>query len=117
MLRFMCKAKIHRAKVTGSNLHYEGSISIANELLSASGILPNEIVQIININTGARFETYAIKGKKGSGVALNGGAARLGEVGDLLIILSYALISETELKQFKPRKVTLDINNRIVKAR
>ena len=116
MLRFMCRTKIHKARITKTDLHYEGSITIAKELLDASGMLPNEIVQVININTGTRFETYVIKGKMNSGIALNGGAARLGEIGDPLIILSYAFIDEKEMKKFKPRVIALDKNNRILKT-
>lgn len=117
MFRRICRAKIHRAKVTKTDLNYEGSITIAKELLSASGMLPNEIVQVININTGERFDTYIIEGKKGTGAALNGGAARKGEVGDLLIILSYAFADETEVKKIKPRIISLDKNNRIIKIK
>lgn len=117
MLRFMCRAKIHRAKVVKTDLHYQGSITIAKELLNASDILPNEVVQVININTGKRFETYVIEGKRKSGIALNGGAARMGEPGDLLIILAYAFVDEKEARRFKPRVVSLDKNNRIVKTR
>lgn len=117
MLRLVCRAKIHRAVVIKTDLNYEGSISIAKELLAASGILPYEIVQVVNVNTGARFETYAIEGKKGSGVALNGGAARLGEIGDPLIILSYASVNEVEIKKFKPKVIVVDKNNKIVEKK
>ena len=116
MKRWMCKAKIHNARVVETNVHYQGSIAIAKELLDASGILKYEIVQVININTGARFETYVIEGEKGSGAALKGGAARLGEPGDRLIVLSYALVDEKELSGFKPRMVSLDENNSIINA-
>jgi len=112
----MCKAKIHRVKVVEVNLHYEGSISIAKELLEASSIIPYEVVQVININTGARFETYAIEGKKGSGASLKGGTARLGAVGDLLIILAYVYIDDKEVNKFKPRIVIVNENNKIVKV-
>jgi len=112
----MCRAKIHRARVVGTDLNYQGSITIAEELLEASGIIPGEVVQVININSGTRFETYAIKGKKGCGVALNGGAARMGEVGDPLIILSHAIVDEKEAAALKMRVVSLDENNRILKT-
>lgn len=117
MLRFMCRAKIHKARISGTVLHYEGSISIAKEILAASGMLPGEMVQVINVNTGNRFETYVIEGRNNSGISLNGGAARLGEVGDPLIILSYVLVDEKEAKGFKPKVVSLDESNRIVKTR
>jgi len=113
----MCKAKIHGAQIVKTDLHYQGSVTIAKELLDASGILPNEVVQVINVNTGVRFETYTIEGKKDSGVALNGGAARMGEVGDTLIILSYAFIGEDEISSFSPRVVMLGDNNKIVKVK
>jgi len=112
----MCRAKIHKARLTKTDLQYEGSITIAKELLDASRIIPNEMVQVINVNTGLRFETYVIKGKKGSGIALNGGAARLGEVGDPLIILAYAFMDDKELKRFKPLVVQMNKNNKIVKV-
>jgi aspartate 1-decarboxylase len=113
----MCRAKIHRARLTKKDIHYEGSITVARELLEASGIRPNEVVQVININSGARFETYVIEGKQHSGIALNGGAARLGEVDDLLIILSCAYVDEKEIESFKPKVVTLDGNNNIIRTR
>ncbi|NLM51331.1 MAG: aspartate 1-decarboxylase [Firmicutes bacterium] len=115
MLREMCKAKIHRATVTDANLHYEGSITIDEELLVAADILPYEKVQIVNINNGARFETYVIKGKRGSGtICLNGAAARLVQPGDLIIIISYALVEEEKIEKFKPKIIYVDANNRII---
>jgi len=113
----MCRAKIHKARISDTVLHYEGSISVAKEILDASGILPAEMVQVIDVNTGSRFETYVIEGKKGSGISLNGGAARLGEVGDPLIILSYVLVDEKEARGFRPKVVSLDENNKIAKIR
>lgn len=110
----MCKSKIHRATLTGADLNYEGSISIDTNLLKASDILPFEKVQVVNINNGARLETYAIEGQAGTGeIQLNGAAARLGAVGDKVIIISYAEYEESELKgDFKPVLVFVDENNR-----
>lgn len=117
MLRTMFKAKIHRATVTDANLNYEGSITIDEDLLDASGILPYEKVDIYNITNGARFSTYTIVGKRGSGeICLNGAAARLVQKGDLIIIVSYGIYSEDELKNYKPVVVHVDKNNRIIKA-
>ena len=86
----MCKSKIHRAKITETNLHYEGSITIPKDLMEAAHIYPNERVQVVNINNGVRFDTYAMEGKAGAGeICLNGAAARCGEPGDLVILISY----------------------------
>lgn len=111
----MCRAKIHGGRVTKTDLQYEGSITIAKEIVEASGIIPGEMVQVINVNTGVRFDTYVIEGKRRSGMALNGGAARLGELGDPLIILSYAFVNEDEARNFETKKISLDKNNKIVK--
>ena len=109
----MLRSKIHRATVTGKSLHYEGSITIDSTLLSAADILPNEQVQVLNLNNGKRFETYAIAGRAGSGaVELNGPAARLGEVGDKVIIVTYALLDEAELPKHQSRVVQVDAQNR-----
>lgn len=106
------KSKIHRATITGADLNYEGSISIDKKLLEAANILPYELVQVVNINNGQRFETYAIEDAPGSGqIKLNGAAARLGHVGDLIIILSYATLSVDEAKKFKPSIVQVDSRN------
>ena len=106
MLRMMQKSKIHRAKVTEKNLNYEGSITIDEELMKKADLLENELVQVVNINNGERFETYVIKGERGSGtIGLNGAAARLAEPGDLVIIISYALFSEGEYRGSKVVKV------------
>ncbi|WP_439951280.1 aspartate 1-decarboxylase [Carboxydothermus islandicus] len=114
----MMKGKIHRATVTEANLNYVGSITIDEELLEASGILPNEKVQVVNINNGARLETYTIPGAKGSGIiSLNGAAARLCQVGDKVIIIAYALMEEKEAKQWQPKVVFVDENNKIVKIK
>ena len=116
MLRIMCKAKIHRAKVTKVELHYDGSIGIDKDLLDASGILPNEIVQVVNINNGARFETYVIKEPSGSGtIGLYGAAAHLAKVGDLVIILSNALMDDRNARKLKLNAVRVDQKNRIMK--
>lgn len=114
MDRIIFKSKIHRASVTEANLDYEGSITIDADLMKAADILPYEKVDVVNIDTGDRFTTYAIKGKSGSGViGLNGGAARLGHIGDLLIIITYAHLSEPEIKNHKIKVVLVDKNNAI----
>ncbi|MCL6635935.1 MAG: aspartate 1-decarboxylase [Peptococcaceae bacterium] len=108
------KSKIHRATVTGANLNYMGSITIDEALLEAADILPNEKVQIVNNNNGARFETYVIKGPRDSGViCLNGAAARLVQPGDTVIIISYAIMDRKEACTFKPTIVMVDGNNKI----
>lgn len=113
MLRQFMIGKIHRVRVTEANLDYEGSLAIDSALLAASGISPHELIQVVNLTTGARFETYAIPAPAGSGtVSLNGGAARLGVPGDLLIILAYALMSPEEAAGFTPRVVHVDQFNR-----
>ena len=114
MRRTFLKSKIHRATVTDANLNYEGSLSIDPELLETADILPQEKVDVVNINTGARFTTYAIKGKPGSReISLNGGAARLGEVGDLIIIITYAELEENEIAGYKSRVVLLNPDNTV----
>ncbi|UOF89691.1 aspartate 1-decarboxylase [Fodinisporobacter ferrooxydans] len=114
MLRTMMKAKIHRARVTEANLNYVGSITIDEEILEAVDILPNEKVQIVNNNNGARLETYVIKGPRGSGViCLNGAAARLVQEGDIVIIISYALVDDKELPNFKPMIALMNEDNTI----
>ena len=115
MRRIMCKSKIHRARVTQAELYYEGSLTVDSDLLDAADILPYERVQVCNINNGERFETYIIPGKRRSGtVCLNGAAARLGSVGDEIIIISYGTYNEEELKNFKPNVILLDKDNKIV---
>ena len=112
----MCKSKIHRAHITQAELYYEGSLTLDTALMDAAGMLPYERVQIVNVNNGERFETYLIPGKRNSGVVcLNGAAARLGAVGDQVIIISYAVYDEKELKKFKPVKVFVDKKNKIKK--
>lgn len=111
----MMKSKIHRAKVTEANLEYIGSITIDEDLMDAVGIMPNEKVQIVNNNNGARFETYTIPGPRGSGViCLNGAAARLVQVGDTIIIISYALMTPEEAKTFSPKIAFIGEGNKIV---
>lgn len=118
MLRTFCKAKIHCATVTEANLNYVGSITIDRHLLEAADILPYEKVQVINVNTGDRFETYALEGPTGSGViCLNGGTARMAQPGDLVIIIAYAMLAIDELASFRPRVVFLDGGNRIIEVR
>lgn len=112
MLIQFCKAKIAHATVTEAELYYEGSITIDEEILHQVGVIPGEKVDIVNINNGNRLETYVIAGKKGSGhICLNGPAARMGYVGDKIIILSYALITPEEAKTIKTQVVYLDEAN------
>ncbi len=113
MHRILLKSKIHRARLTGTHLDYEGSIAIDAELLERADILPHEQVQIYNLSNGIRFTTYAIKARRGSGaVQLNGAAARLGQPGDLVIIAAYASVPDAEARAFKPRVVLVDEKNR-----
>jgi aspartate 1-decarboxylase len=108
----LMKSKIHRATVTEANLNYVGSVTIDEEVLESVGLLPNEKVQVVNINNGERIETYAIKGEKGSGViCLNGAAARLFQPGDLVIIIGYADMEEEEAKVHKPKVAIMGENN------
>jgi aspartate 1-decarboxylase len=114
MLRVMMKSKIHRATITQADLHYEGSITIAAELLRTADILPYELVHVYNISNGERFETYAIEGEENSGViCLNGAAARKGAVGDLIIITTYATYEEAEIEAHRPKVVLVDRHNRL----
>lgn len=113
MFRTMMKSKLHRATVTEANLNYVGSITIDEDLMDAANIWENEKVQIVNNNNGARFETYVITGKRGSGViCLNGAAARQVQPGDQVIIISYAMMTDEEAKEHKPLVTILDANNR-----
>ncbi|MBA4543179.1 MULTISPECIES: aspartate 1-decarboxylase [Thermoactinomyces] len=115
MLRTLMKAKIHRATVTEANLNYVGSITIDEEILERVDILPNEKVQVVNNNNGERLETYVIPGERGSGViCLNGAAARLVQPGDVVIIMSYAMMDEQTARTHKPKIALLDEQNRIV---
>ena len=114
MRRRLCKSKIHRATVTDANLAYEGSITLDPVLMEAADLLPYEQVHVLDVDNGARFETYAITGSRGSGeVVLNGAAARLVQPGDTVIILSYADYEEAELEAFEPKMVFVDRQNRI----
>jgi aspartate 1-decarboxylase len=114
MFRMMVNSKLHRATVTEANLDYVGSITIDSEILDAAGMLPNEKVHVVNNNNGARFETYIIAGEPGSGViCVNGAAARLVQKGDIVIILSYAYVSNEEAKQHTPTVLLMDKGNKI----
>lgn len=116
MIIEVMKSKIHRVRVTQAELNYVGSITIDEDLIDAANIIANEKVQIVNNNNGARFETYVIKGERGSGiVCLNGAAARLAQVGDVIIIISYAYMSVEEGKSYAPLLVFPDSNNRLIK--
>lgn len=118
MLYTMMKSKIHRATVTEANLNYMGSITIDKSLLEAARILPGEKVQVVNNNNGERLETYVISGEANSGViCLNGAAARLVQPGDLVIIISYALVTDEEAKRLEPSIVMVDGGNRIIECR
>ncbi|WP_058307605.1 aspartate 1-decarboxylase [Gracilibacillus massiliensis] len=114
MLRTMMKSKIHRARVTEANLNYIGSITIDQDIIEQVGILPHEQVQIVNNNNGARLETYVIAGKRGSRVfCLNGAAARLVQPGDVIIVVSYGILSDEELETFKPKVAVMDEDNNV----
>ena len=111
------KSKIHRARVTQAELHYVGSITLDEDLMEASNLIENELVQVLNIANGERFETYVIKGERGTGtVCLNGPAARKVQVGDIVIIVSYAVMDFEEAKTFKPSLVFPDADNRLIKS-
>ncbi|MEW5926486.1 MAG: aspartate 1-decarboxylase [Gemmatimonadota bacterium] len=115
MQRTMCKSKIHRATVTGADLNYVGSITIDPDLMEAGDLLEFEQVQVVDINNGARFETYVITGERGKGeICLNGAAARLVHPGDRVIIISYGQYDEAELATYRPTFVFVDEENRIV---
>jgi aspartate 1-decarboxylase len=117
MLFTMLKAKLHRATVTGADMRYEGSIAIDRDLLDASGILAHEQVDVLNINTGARFTTYVIEAPRGSrDIAVNGAAARLVQKGDRIIIIAYCQILAEEARNYRPSVVILDDDNRIERA-
>ncbi len=115
MQRVMLKSKIHRATLTGSDLNYVGSITVDSELLEAADILEHEQVHVVDVDNGARFETYAIAGQRGSGeLTVNGAAARLVHPGDTIIVFSYASYDEAELERYEPRVVHVTEENRIV---
>ena len=114
MQRIMLKSKIHRATITSSDMHYEGSIAIDPVIMEKADLIPFEKVEIANINNGNRFNTYVIEGKRETGeISLNGAAARLGEVGDLIIIFSYIHVSYDKLAQYKPVIILVDEKNKI----
>ena len=115
MLRTMMKSKIHRATVTQADLHYVGSVTVDEDLLDASDILPGELVHIVDIDNGARLETYTIAGERGSGViGINGAAARLVHPGDLVILIAYAQMETAEAKAYEPNVVFVDADNKIM---
>ncbi|WP_030347496.1 aspartate 1-decarboxylase [Streptomyces sp. NRRL S-1022] len=115
MLRTLFKSKIHRATVTQADLHYVGSVTIDADLLDAADLLPGELVHIVDVTNGARLETYTIEGERGSGViGINGAAAHLVQPGDLVIIISYAQVTDEEARELRPRVVHVDADNRIV---
>nr|WP_202527728.1 aspartate 1-decarboxylase [Streptomyces sp. SID486] len=114
-MRTLFKSKIHRATVTQADLHYVGSVTIDADLLEAADLLPGELVHIVDITNGARLETYVIEGERGSGVVgINGAAAHLVHPGDLVIIISYAQVTDAEARELRPRVVHVDAGNRIV---
>ncbi len=114
MQRIMCKSKIHRARVTDADLNYEGSLTLDPDFMEAAGLLPYEKVQVVNINNGTRAETYLIEGKKGAKeVCINGALARWAQKDDLIIVIAYAVVDESELSEFTPKVVLMDENNNI----
>jgi len=115
MNRTMLKSKVHRCRVTGSDLHYVGSITMDPDLLEAADIREHELVHVLDIDNGSRFETYTIGGERGSGeVKINGAAARLVHTGDTVIVVSYASYDEQELEHHEPIVVHVDSDNRII---
>ena len=115
MFRTILKSKIHGAKVTEASLEYKGSIAIDSDILEAVDIIPNEKVQVVNMNNGVRLETYVIAGKKGSGtITMNGGAARHASVGDKLLIMSYMLLETKDAITYNPKIVFVDDKNKII---
>ncbi|MBI1955333.1 MAG: aspartate 1-decarboxylase [Acidobacteria bacterium] len=118
MLRHMKRVKIHGATLTGVNLNYVGSLTLDAAIMERLDILPNERAQVLNLNNGARLETYIFPGEKGSGtVNLNGAAARLAHLGDKVLIVSYALMTDEEARTYRPTVAILDARNRIVEIR
>jgi aspartate 1-decarboxylase len=112
------KSKLHRARVTEANLHYVGSITIDEDLMEEADLLENEKVQVVNNSNGARFETYVIRGERGSGtVCLNGAAARLVHPGDEIIVISYAMLDDREAREWQPRVVLLNAQNKVTDVR
>jgi len=116
MIIELLKSKIHRAKVTQAELNYVGSITIDEDLMDAANIIANEKVQIVNNNNGARFETYVIKGERGSGIiCLNGAAARMAQVGDIVIIMSFTWMEMDEARKYEPVLIFPDGDNKLIK--
>ena len=116
MRRRLMKSKIHRASITSADLHYEGSLTLDRDLMSAADLVEFEEIQVVNVNNGQRFSTYVIPGAAGSGVVqLNGAAARLGMVGDLVILIAYGDFEDAELKDYRPAVVFVDGANRMVR--
>ncbi len=115
-MRTMLKSKIHRAHVTETNINYEGSITIDQKLMEAADILPYEQVEVLNLNNGARFDTYAIEGEKGE-ICINGAAARLAIKEDIIIILSYRYVDDDGARNFIPKLIYVDANNAITKTK
>ena len=113
MLRKLLRCKLHGAIVSEANLEYEGSLTLPPELVKAAALAEGEKVLVVNVNTGARFETYVLVGRRARHVALNGGAARCGEVGDRLLVICFALYDEAEVARHKPNVILLDGGNRI----
>ncbi len=114
MRRTMMKSKLHRATVTQADLHYVGSLTLDRDLMDAADLLPNEKVQVVDIDNGSRLETYVIPGDRGSGVVcMNGAAARLVQPGDVVIIISYAEVEDEEARRFEPLAVLVDEHNRV----
>jgi len=115
MLVEMLKSKIHRAVVTGCDLNYEGSLLVPSDLIRAAGMLPNEKVLVVNCNNGSRLWTYLIEGETGSGeIRLKGAAARLGEIGDTIIIMTFTMMEQAEAAEWRPKTVRVDSENRII---
>ena len=115
MIRTMMKSKIHRATVTQADLHYVGSVTVDQDLLDAADLLPGELVHIVDIDNGARLETYTIAGERGSGViGINGAAAHLVHPGDLVILIAYAQMDDAEARTFEPSVVFVDADNRVI---
>jgi aspartate 1-decarboxylase len=115
LIRTMMKSKIHRATVTQADLHYVGSVTVDQDLLDAADLLPGELVHIVDIDNGARLETYTIAGERGSGViGINGAAAHLVHPGDLVILIAYAQMEDAEARAFEPSVVFVDADNRVM---
>lgn len=118
MMLEILKGKIHRARLTACDVNYEGSLEIDTDYLAAAGILPYERILVVNATNGNRLETYAIPGESGSGIfCLNGAAARLGEVGDIVTVMCFSLFTPEEAENFLPKVIVLDEKNRIISRR